>query len=64
MTRRTVVPVHPPVVDQDVPADQQGHAFCRRCSLAIVDGDPRHTLPPAPAEADHGQLAAGEGGEG
>lgn len=63
MTRRPVVPPHPPAVDPTVPADQQGHAFCRRCSLAIVDGDPRHTLPPPPAGLDHGQRAAGEGGE-
>jgi len=63
VTRRTPVPPHPPAVDPTVPADQDGHLFCRRCSLAIVDGDPRHTIPPAPVEADGRQRAAGEGGE-
>lgn len=58
------MPPHPPAVDRDVPADQDGHLFCRRCSLAIVDGDPRHTMPLPPDGADHGQRAAGEGGRG
>lgn len=53
------VPPHPPAVDPAVPADQAGHAYCRRCSLAIVDGDPRHTLPAGPAE-DARSRAAGE----
>lgn len=62
MTRRTVVPPHPPLTDPAVPPDQAGHPFCRRCSLAIVDGDPRHTMPLVEG-ADSRQRAAGEGDE-
>ena len=59
MTRRPVVPPHPPAVDPTVPADQDVRLFCRRCSLAIVDGDPRHSMPPA-GEPDVRQRAAGD----
>lgn len=58
--RKTVVPPHPPVTDPTVPPDQAGHFYCRRCSLAIVDGDPRHTLPPAGPEQDEHRRRAGE----
>lgn len=46
--------------DPDIPADHRGRRTCR-CGLTGEPGDAHHT-PPAPAEADHGQLAAGEGG--
>lgn len=37
--------------------------YCRKHrDRHMPSGDAHHT-PPAPAEADHGQLAAGEGGE-
>ena len=61
--RRTPVPPHPPLADRDVPADQNGNLFCRRCSLAIVDGDPRHTLPEVPAQAEVLGRYDREGGE-
>lgn len=54
--------------DPDLPAryDAAGRlvspGVCR-CGLPGEPGDAHHT-PPAQAEADHGQLAAGEGGEG
>lgn len=60
--RKTVVPPHPPAVDPTVPADQNGHDFCRRCSLAIVDGDPRHTMP-APVDDARTRAAGERGGE-
>jgi hypothetical protein len=50
---------HQPRPDPAVPADQHGHAYCSRCGLAIVDGDPRHTLPELPAD-DAMSRAAGE----
>lgn len=49
---KSPVPPHPPSVDPTVPPDQDGHAFCRRCSLAIVDGDPRHTMPVVEGQAE------------
>jgi len=52
VTRKSTVPAHPPTPDPDVPADQQGHAYCRR-GVAIVEGDPRHTMPVVPEQADH-----------
>lgn len=52
---------HLPVVDTTVPRDHVGRSYCSVCSLAIRPGDPRHELPDAPVEPDHGQLAAGEG---
>lgn len=47
--------VHPHVAtpDPDVPVDQHGHPFCSTCHLAIVDGDPRHTLPVVPEQREH-----------
>jgi len=59
VTRRTPVPPHPPAVDPTVPADQHGHHYCTRCGLAIVDGDPRHSMPAA-GEPDAQQRAAGD----
>jgi hypothetical protein len=48
---KPTVPPHLPVVDDTVPPDQHGHRYCRRCQLAIVDGDKRHTMPDVPAQA-------------
>lgn len=53
---------HLPVPDPSVPADQAGHRYCRDCGLAVVDGDPRHTLPNAPAW-DVQMRRAGEDGD-
>jgi hypothetical protein len=47
--------------DLDLPADHRGLRTCR-CGLVGKPGDPHHDTRP-PDEADHGQLAAGEGGE-
>jgi hypothetical protein len=51
VTARKPAP-HPPVVDPCVPVDQAGRAYCT-CGIAIVDGDPRHTLPVVPEQAEH-----------
>ena len=55
---------HLAIVDPSVPRDHRGRGYCRECHVVIRAGDPRHTLPDAPVEADHGQRAAGEGGAG
>lgn len=55
---------HAPVVDVTIPRDHAGRRYCSVCGLVILRGDPRHTLPDPPEVADHGQRAAGEGGEG
>jgi hypothetical protein len=60
---KSPVPRHLPVPDPDVPADQKGHGYCARCGVAIVAGDPRHTLPDAPPEQAEHRRWAGEGGE-
>ena len=45
--------------------DETRQLYCRKHrDRHMPSGDAHHTLPPAPAEADHGQLAAGEGGKG
>lgn len=62
MTAKSRVRPHLPDPDPAVPADQHGHLYCRRCGLALLDGDQRHTPPPAPAQDARG-LAAGERGE-
>jgi hypothetical protein len=50
---KSLVPLHLPVVDPDVPTDQKGHGYCSRCGVAIVAGDPRHTLPDVPGMDEH-----------
>lgn len=55
---KSKVTPHLQVINPSVPRDAQGRDYCAVCSLAIVDGDPRHTLPPP--VADVRQLAAHE----
>jgi hypothetical protein len=42
---RTHVRPHLAVPDRDAPPDHKGRRVCR-CGLPIIDGDPRHTVPP------------------
>lgn len=50
---------HPFAADPDVPADSRGHQVCR-CGLIGEPGDPHHTMPERPPEADARELAAGD----
>lgn len=67
MTARSVKPgvksgvkPHPFALDPDVPPDQNGRGACSVCHCMGDPGDPRHTLPDRPDEADARELAAGE----
>lgn len=46
------------IADPDIPADHRGRRTCW-CGLVGRPGDAHHS-PEVPAEADHGQRAAGE----
>lgn len=59
--RKTKVRPHLFVPDPDVPADQNGRRACATCHLIGEAGDTHHTLPDAPAQAEH--LRRYEGGE-
>lgn len=39
--------------DPDIPPDQNGRGVCRNCHLVGAPGDAHHTLPDAPAQAEH-----------
>lgn len=58
MTRRPKPHLFTP--DPDVPADPITRLRACRCGLVGEPGDAHHTLPPAPAEADGRQRAAGD----
>jgi len=63
MTAKSRIRPHlfvPPPPDE---LDVNGRGACQRCGLVGEPGDAHHTLPDPPSEADHGQRAAGEGGE-
>lgn len=53
MSRKTKARPRLFVPDPGVPADQHGRRYCRDCGIAERDGDPRHTLPDAPEQAEH-----------
>jgi hypothetical protein len=45
------------VLDPDVPADVNGVGACSVCHCMGKAGDPRHTLPDVPEQAEHRRWA-------
>jgi hypothetical protein len=45
------------VPDPDVPADVNGRGACAACHCMGEPGDPRHTLPDVPEQAEHRRRA-------